>query len=53
MLKVHMEQTRANNKSTCPPTYEAATASPLTQDPVPEAALNPEMFSDQDSHPTT
>ena len=42
-----MDQNRANNQSTQPPTYAADEATSLTQYPVPEPALEPEVFATQ------
>ena len=48
MLKGYMDENRANNQSTQPPTYAADEATSLTQHPVPEPALDPEVLSAQD-----
>ena len=44
MLKVHMDQTRANNHSTQPLTYADSVSASLTQAPVPETSIYPEVF---------
>ena len=47
-----MYQTRANNQSTQPPTYEAASDVSFTQAPVTEPDIDPDFFSGQESHTT-
>ena len=51
MLKGHMDQNRANNQSTQLATYVAAVAASLTQAPLPEPTIDPEVSFVQESHP--